>query len=303
MCYQNRTNTLASDTVAEEEVTLAVVGPAERQYLALAASRQQEEPDDGDLLRTPICVGRQSRGQAAYLLVGQEARSSLAAVASDSQAGVGALGPKTHGFRLPQDDGEHRHGPVGGDRGRAQRCEPVPNIPPVDVGDLPSLEAGQDLVLQVAPVDIERSRLPEPPVSFEHGLGDGLEEGLGGIAGRVLSTSDGGESSHGTRPRFVHAHSGCVAEDLPDSVSSMLGMDEEAFAAGGQDPDTEASEFAVANVVGDLAGSKRPDTGVGEGGSGHACSPGCGCSRGSGSCAIRSAATMIRRKNDHLSDS
>ena len=77
---------------------------------------------------------------------------------------------------------------------------------PVDVGDLPSPEAGQDLVFQVAPVDIERSRLPEPSVAFEHGLGDGLEEGLGGIAGRVLSTSDRGESSHRTRPRFVHAH-------------------------------------------------------------------------------------------------
>ena len=51
----------------------------------------------------------------------------------------------------------------------------------------------------------------------------------------------------------------------------MLGMDEEAFAAGGQHPDAEASELAVANVVGDLAGSKRPDTGVGEDdGSGHA---------------------------------
>ena len=48
----------------------------------------------------------------------------------------------------------------------------------------------------------------------------------------------------------------------------MLGMDEEAFAAGGQDPDTEASEFAVANIVGDFAGSKRPDAGVGEVGSG-----------------------------------
>ena len=80
--------------------------------------------------------------------------------------------------------------------------KPVPNILPVDVGDLPSVEAGQDLVLQVAPVDIERSGLPEPPVSLEHGLGDGLEEGLSGIAGRVLSTSDRGESSHGTRPRL-----------------------------------------------------------------------------------------------------
>ena len=42
--------------VAEEEMPLAVVGPAERQDLALAASREQEEPDDGDLLRTRICV-------------------------------------------------------------------------------------------------------------------------------------------------------------------------------------------------------------------------------------------------------
>ena len=237
---------------------LPVVGPAERQDLALAASGQQEEPDHGDLPWRAIRMRRQPRGQPAHLAVRQEARAPLAAVAPDAQAGVGALGPKTHGFRLPQDDGEHRHGAVGGDRGRAQRCEPVPDVPPVDVGDLPSLEAGQDLVLQVAPIDIERSRLPEPSVALEHGLGDGLEEGLGGIAGRVLSTPDRGESSHGTRPRFVHAHSGCVAEDLPDSVSPMLGMDEEAFAAGGQDPDTEASEFAVANVVGDLAGSKRP---------------------------------------------
>ena len=131
---------------------------------------------------------------------------------------------------------------------------------------MPSLEAGQDLVLQVAPVDIQRSRLPEPPVSFEHGLGDGLEEGLGGVAGRVLSASDRGESSHGTRPRFVHAHGRGVAEDLPDAFSPMLGMDEEAFAAGGQDPDAEASEFAVADVVGGLARSKRLDAGVGQDG-------------------------------------
>ena len=36
--------------IAEKKVTLAVVGPAERQDLALAASRQQEKPDNGDLL-------------------------------------------------------------------------------------------------------------------------------------------------------------------------------------------------------------------------------------------------------------
>ncbi len=187
--------------------------------------------------------------------------------------------------------------------GVAQRCEPVPDVPTVDVADLPSLEAGQDLVLQVAPVDIERSRLPEPPVALEHGLGDGLEEGVGGVAGWVLSPPDRGDSLHGTRPRFVYAHSGCVADDLPDAFSLMLGMDEEAFAPRGQHPDTEASEFAVADVEGGSAWPKRLDAGVGQDDLGHELSPVCGCSRGSGSCAIRSAATIVRRKIDPLSDS
>ena len=101
---------------------------------------------------------RQRCGQAADLLVRQEPLAPLAAVSADATAGVGALGAEAHGFRLPHDDGEHRHGPIGGDRGGAQGGEPVSDIPTVDVGDLPSPEAGQDLVLQVAPVDIQRSR-------------------------------------------------------------------------------------------------------------------------------------------------
>ena len=89
------------------------------------------------------------------------------------------------------------HGPVRGDRRCAEGREPVPDIPPVDVGDLPTLEAGQDLVLQIAPVDMKGSRLPEPRVPVEHCLGDGLEDGLVGIAGQVLSAPDRGEGSHG----------------------------------------------------------------------------------------------------------
>ena len=115
---------------------LPVVGPAEHQDLALAASRQQEEPDHGDLLGLTCPHGADSvAGQAAYLVVGQEARPPLAAVAPDAPAGVGALRPKTHGFRLAHDDGEHRHGSVRRDRRRAERSEPVPDIPPIDVVD------------------------------------------------------------------------------------------------------------------------------------------------------------------------
>ena len=289
--------------VAEKEVTLAVVGPAEGQDLALAASREQEEPDHGDLPVRRVHMGREYRGQAAHLVVGQEARAALAAVAADAEAGVGALRSKAHGFRLPHDDGEHRHGPVGGNRRGAQRGEPVADIALVDVGDLPSLEVGQDLVFQVAPIDIERSRLPEPPVALEYGLGDGLEEGLGGIAGRALSAPDRGEHADRAGPRLAHTHGRGVADDLPDAFSPMLAMDEESLAARGEHPDAEAPELAVADIVGGPARPQRLDAGVGQDDLGHACSPGCGCSRGRAGCPIRSAATMIRRKNDPLSTS
>ena len=162
---------------------------------------------------------------------------------------------------------------------------------------------GRIWFFQVAPVDIERSRLPEPSVSLEHGLGDGLEEGLSGIAGRVLAAPDRGERSDRARARFVQAHGRGVAEDLPDAFSSMLGVDEEAFAPGGQHADAEASELAVADIVGGPARPQHLDAGVGQDDLGHEPSPDCGCSRGSGSCAIRSAATIVRRKNDPLSDS
>ena len=56
-----------------------------------------------------------------------------------------------------------------------------------------------------------------------------------------------------------------------------------------------------AGVVCGLAGPERPDAGVGEGGSGHSSSPGCGCSRGTDGCGIRSPATRMRRKNDPVS--
>ena len=84
----------------------------------------------------------------------------------------------------------------------------------------------------------------------------------------------------------------------------MLGMDEEAFAAGGQDPDTEASEFAVANVVGDLAGSKRPDTGVGEDAvrAMHVL-PVAVAAGEAGVAPSVPLQQLIRRKNDPLSDS
>ena len=95
-------------------MSLAVVGPMERQDFALAAARQQQEADGGGLKRPAVFIRGESCGQSTKLVVGQESLAPLAAVASDALAGVGALEPKAHGFRFPHDDGEHRHGPVGG---------------------------------------------------------------------------------------------------------------------------------------------------------------------------------------------
>ena len=253
--------------------------------------------------RLSFGVGRQCCGQAADLVVGQEALPPFPAIAPDAPAGVGALGTKAHRFRLSHDDGEHRHGAIGRDRGGAERGEPVADLPAVDIGNRASREARQDLVAQVAPVHLKCSRLPDPLVAFEHGLGDGHEEGFAGAMRRTLSLPDRCQHRAGAARRLTDAHGVGIPDDLPDALAAMLAVDEEPLAARGQDADAEAGELAVAGVVCGFAGPERCDAGVGEGGSGHSSSPGCSCSRGTEGCGIRSSATIVRRKNDPVSDS
>ena len=175
-------------------------------------------------------------------------------------------------------------------------ANPVSDIPAVDVGDLPPRETRQDLIAQIAPVHIERCRLPEPFVAPEHGFGDGLEDGLAGIAGHLPAAPDRCEYPGGAGPGLADIHCCGVADDLPDALSVMLAVDEESFAARGQDADAEAPELDVADVVGGLARAEHPDPGVGEDELGHEHSPDCGCSRGRAGCPIRSAATMNQEK-------
>ena len=150
---------------------------------------------------------------------------------------------------------------VGGDRGGAQRGEPVSDIPAVDVGDLPSREMRQDLVLQIAPVHIKRRRLPEPFVAPEHGFGDGLEDGLAGLAGYLPAALDRGEYPGSAGPGLANIHCRGVADDFPDALPVMLAVDEEALAARGQDADAEAPELGVADVVGRPCGGGAPLSG------------------------------------------
>ena len=111
-------------------------------------SREQQEAHHGDLLCGSVLSGRQSCRQLTHLGVRQKTGSSLAAVAPDAEAGIGALGLKTHEFRLPQTDGKHRHRAIRSDRRCPQRCEPVADSLLVDVGDVPSLEGRRDPVFR-----------------------------------------------------------------------------------------------------------------------------------------------------------
>ena len=270
-CIENLPNRLREPdrsrtrlAIAQEEMAFAVVGPSQRQDLPLAAARQQKKADDGGLVWPTIGMRGQRCGQSEEFFVGQETLAPLPAVPSDAPAGVRALGSKTHRLGLPHDDGKHRHGPVGRDRRGAQGGEPVPDLLPVDVGDRAAGEARQDLVAQIAAVHVKGPCLPDPFVMLEHGVGDGVEERLLGMARRVLAPPDRGKHRDREGACLPEFHGPGVADDLPDAFAAMLAMDEEAFPARGQHPDAETPELAVADVVGGLAGPERPNAGVGE---------------------------------------
>ncbi|MDE0173741.1 MAG: hypothetical protein OYH76_04435 [Defluviicoccus sp.] len=123
------------------------------------------------------------------------------------------------------------------------------HLAPVDLSDGPPGEPGQDLSLEIAPVHLERARLPDPFVLPEHGLGDGLEERLLGPGRRGLATPDRGQHPVGTRARFLNVDHVEIADDLPDALSLVLAVDEEALPARGRHPDAEAPELSVAEVV------------------------------------------------------
>ena len=139
--------------------------------------------------------------------------------------------------------------------GSAERGEPVANLPDVDVCDWTSREARQDLVAQVAPVHPERSLFPDPLVALEHGLGDGLEEGFAGMRRRILPPPNRGQQLLCATPCLTDAHGAGISDDPPDTFAAMLAVNEEAFAARGQDADAKAGELAVACVVCGLAGA------------------------------------------------
>ena len=85
--------------VAQEETAFAVIGPAQGKNLALAASGQEKKADGRDLKRLPAGMGGQRCGQAADLVIGQEAFASLCG----GSAGCRGRGwsPRAEGPLLP----------------------------------------------------------------------------------------------------------------------------------------------------------------------------------------------------------
>ena len=118
--------------------------------------------------------------------------------------------------------------------------EPVSDVLPVDLVDRATGEVRQDLLAQIAPVHIGGPWLPDPFVSLEHGLGDGLQQRLVGPERYGPAPADRGHHLGGAGPRLADAHGRGIANNLPDALSSMLAMDEKPFTVGGQHPDAEA---------------------------------------------------------------
>ena len=68
----------------------------------------------------------------------------------------------------------------------------------------------------------------------------------------------------GPVPGVLHVQGRGIADDLPDPLALVLGMDEEALASCRIETDTEALEITVVDVADGLAWSKRRDARLGK---------------------------------------
>ena len=167
---------------------------------------------------------------------------------------------------------------IGADRSRrcglrVERGEPLPHVAAVDAGDRAALEARQDMVAVVVPVDLESSGLPVSRVAREDLVGNGLEHGSFGRCGRVAASPDRGEHRRGPRAGFAGARALGAGDGLPDAPAPVLAVDEVAFLSRRPDPQTEALQVSVTHVVDGLAGFQRIDPVLVELDGGHGLCP------------------------------
>ena len=166
--------------IREVEMTLAILGPLERQDLLAAAPGQKQEADDRHICREARFMVLQHTPEPADFLDRAEALPSPPSVAPDAPARIASLGPVSIVLRTGHDDRENRQRPVGSDRRRMQGGEPLLDVAARDLRDLASLEPREELLAVVALVDVERTWLPCAPVPAKDLLRDRLKQGLVG---------------------------------------------------------------------------------------------------------------------------
>ena len=208
--------------VAKEQMTVAVIGPAQGQDLAFPASRQQQEAHGRDLQWSLFFPRCENCCNPANFLIREVPFAPLAPVAPDAPAGIGAFWAQPHEFGFPENDGQDRHGAVGGHGRGPKGAEPSLYIAPGDLGDVPSGELGQDLAAQVGTVHPECSGLPDPRMAPEHGFGDSLEAGVFGLA------TDCVQNGSGALPCLIQGHGVGVSDGFPNAFPPVLDVDEEA---------------------------------------------------------------------------
>ena len=187
--------------------------------------------------------------ETAELRSRQEPLPALAPVAPDADAGVGAFLSIAVDLGLAQDDGEDGGGAVRRTGRGVKGCEPALHVGSGDVRNIPSSEPRQNMVPEVAPIDLQRSRLPVPAVVPENFLGHRLEDRLLRQGARIPVAANRAEKVRGPAAGLIERHGVGVADDFPDAPSVGLAVDEEALPARRQDADAESLEDAVAEIA------------------------------------------------------
>ncbi len=251
--------------VAKVQIAFTIVGPFKRQDLRLPASGQKKQAHNRRLRGIQELVAVKHLAEPPHLVRRQEPFAPLPAIAPDARAGIAPLRTVAVTLSLAHDHRKNRRRPVCRDRRGMERSEPLPYVFCRDAGYLTPPEPRQDLVLEVAEVDLQRTGFPVPGVAAENLVCHGLEQCLVRLSGNVVATvALCSENAPCTVPCPGQRHGIGIADALPGSVATDLRVEEVVFASRRQYADSKSPEHAIADIMDILSGLEGIDPALGQ---------------------------------------
>ncbi len=243
--------------------------PFERGDLAEAVAGQHQQADNGDDVRTPELVAGQHGVEPGHFLRRQEPLYGLHPVAPGIPARVGFVGAVSPKLGHAHHHGQHRHGAVGDVGPVAHGGKPVLDLLDRDDVHGHAAEGGQDVVAHDVGVGLAGRELPVPGLPVEELGGEDVHR-ISWHAGATTVPDrfgEGGNQPAGLAPRLGDGHGVGVAKGGEAPAPARCAVEGEAARAGGGDPQEQAGNQVVPNVVAPgarLGGADAP----GEGGFG-----------------------------------